>query len=569
MIVYREGDGTADPRPLLASVSARLGDAVPGRPEAADLLADFGEVEAGIVDALFPERDGRHPLAEALRAASLALGRLLAASVDGAGRHGRAGAAAVARRRIDAVAGLPLPERIGIRPAEGYAYYALYPETYLAAARRFFRGGSPGRVVVIGLRSIGTGLASAVAAGLDAPDGAVETLTLRPRGHPFGRRPVLDAALDGRLRRLAGEGAWFLVVDEGPGLSGSSFCGTAALLSELGVPDDRIVLFPSWLPDSAGFVSEDARTRWPRHPKAHAGFEEAWLPASHLAGARDLSGGAWRDLPGFGFTGLEMPVQPWHERRKYLADGVLHRFAGLGRHGAARLRRAQALAEAGFCPAPRGVVSGFLALDWVRGRPLARIERSKPDLLAAAVRYVGHLGRSHATGRRADPEALLAVLETNVPEGLGPDWTSRLGAVRALMPKPGEAAEIRIDGRMMPHEWVRLDDGRLLKTDALDHHDDHFQPGPQDLAWDVAGFAAECGLPPPVLRDFAQAVAEAAGDRRLPDRLPFHLAAYLAFRLGYARMAAAALGPTPDGAGMARLEMRYRCQLQRLLAGLG
>jgi hypothetical protein len=571
MIVYRDKSEAADPRPLLASLSADLGGA-PGHADAAGLLADFGEVEAGIADALFPDRDGVHPVADALRAASLALGRLLLPDPGGSGSgtgSGTGSAAAEARRRVDAVAALPLPARISLRPAEGHAYYALYPETYLAAARRFARGERPGLAVVIGIRSIGTSLSAAVAAGLEAEGVTAETLTLRPRGHPFDRRPVPDGALAGRLRKLAQGTAWFLVVDEGPGLSGSSFCGTAALLSEMGVPDGRIVLFPSWLPDPDGFVNKAARSRWRRHPKVHAGFEEAWLPGSHLAGAADLSGGAWRGLPGFGMTGLQLPVQPQHERRKYLAGGTLHRFAGLGRHGAARLRRAEELSAAGFSPAPRGIVSGFLALDWREGRPLGRIDRLDPGLLATAARYLGHLGRRHATGRAADPEALMAIVETNVAEGLGADWTARLGPVRAAMPKPGEAAEIALDGRMMPHDWLRLPDGSLLKTDALDHHDDHFQPGPQGLAWDLAGFAAEFGLPPPVLRDLAQAAGAEAGDPRLEDRLPFHLAAYLAFRLGYAQLAARTLGSTPDGLGMARLEKRYRCQLQRLIAALG
>lgn len=565
MIVYRDACEPADPHPLLAALSARLDAAASGPADAAGLLADFGEVEAGIADALFPGRDGHHRVAEALRAACLALGRLLLPATGGE----RRAAVMDAKRRIDAAAALPLPSRIGLKPAEGHAYYALYPETYLAAATRFARAERPRRAVVIGIRSIGTGLSAAVAAGLEAEGIETETLTLRPRGHPFDRRPAPDDALAARLRILAGGPAWFLVVDEGPGISGSSFCGTAGLLSEMGVPDGRIVLFPSWLPDPDGFINETARARWRRHRKVHAGFEEAWLPESHLASAVDLSAGAWRALPGFGPNGVQVPVQPQHERRKYLSGGTLHRFAGLGRHGAARLRRAEDLAAAGFCPAPRGLVSGFLGLDWREGRPLGRIDRRDPVLLATTARYVGYLGRRHATGRAADPEALMALVEDNVAEGLGPGWTGRLGPVRAAMPRPGEVAEVALDGRMMPHDWLRLPDGGLLKTDALDHHDDHFQPGPQDLAWDLAGFATEFGLPPPVLRDLARAAGEAAGDRRLPDRLPFHLVAYLAFRLGYARLAARTLGATPDGLGMARLEKRYRRRLRRLIAAFG
>jgi hypothetical protein len=38
----------------------------------------------------------------------------------------------------------------------------------------------------------------------------------------------------------------------------------------------------------------------------------------------------------------------------------------------------------------------------------------------------------------------------------------------------------------MPHEWLRVGD-RHVRTDALDHHRDHFLPDMTDTAWDVAG----------------------------------------------------------------------------------
>ena len=44
---------------------------------------------------------------------------------------------------------------------------------------------------------------------------------------------------------------------------------------------------------------------------------------------------------------------------------------------------------------------------------------------------------------------------------------------------------------LAPHEWLRLDDGNVRKTDAIAHGDDHLFPGPTDIAWDLAG-AIEC-----------------------------------------------------------------------------
>ncbi len=101
--------------------------------------------------------------------------------------------------------------------------------------------------------------------------------------------------------------------------------------------------------------------------------------------------------------------------------------------------------------------------------------------------------------------SLVEMIEVNVSEGLGSDWLSRLGDLERFRPLVANAPALAMDGRMMPHEWLATDAG-ILKTDAIDHHDDHFVPGPQDIAWDVAGFAAEFGLSSRTVRDFAESI---------------------------------------------------------------
>ena len=81
-----------------------------------------------------------------------------------------------AERSIQLEAAL-LPESIRVKRPEGYAFYALYPEAYLEAAAL---GPRRENIRVIGIRSIGTGLAAMVAAALGAPAPA----TVRPAGHP-------------------------------------------------------------------------------------------------------------------------------------------------------------------------------------------------------------------------------------------------------------------------------------------------------------------------------------------------------------------------------------------------
>jgi hypothetical protein len=103
-------------------------------------------------------------------------------------------------------AALRLPDEICGKTAEGYAHYALYPEAAFEAAARC-GWTSPPRV--LGLRSIGTGLAAMVAVGAGA---RLQPLTLRPVGPPFARRaaavrppavrdPVEPGAVRGGRRR--------------------------------------------------------------------------------------------------------------------------------------------------------------------------------------------------------------------------------------------------------------------------------------------------------------------------------------------------------------------------------
>lgn len=516
MIAYRELGQPADPRVLLEDCrrAARAGDL-------GDLLVAYGEFEAAVADALFPREDDLHPLAAAMRRVALAVARRYR------------GERLALEPLFEALARAPLPQRVIAMPAEGYAFYGLLPENYLEAAARFARARPPGNAICIGLRSIGASLSALVGAELAASGWRVELLTLRPRGAPFARAAALSRGLRRRLHRDAS--AWLLIVDEGPGLSGSSFAGVAAAL---GAPDRRVVFFPSWLPDGAQLASPQARERWARHEKAHAAFDAARL----WPGARDLSGGAWRRL-----LGVWPAVLPQHERRKHLTpDGRLFRFAGLGRHGRETRERAVSLAEARFAPPTIDLNGGFLEQRFVRARPMRRGE-ADGAFLAHAARYLAWRGRSFALDRAADPAPLQALQEANL--GSAP-------------PPPPAARAVLLDNRLAPHEWLRTPDG-WLKADAADHADDHFFPGPHDLAWDVAGFIVEFALPRAAAADFAAAVAAGARDPTLPERLPFYRRAYLAAQIGYAALARAALGAAPDARRFAMRARRMRHVLAR------
>jgi len=90
------------------------------------------------------------------------------------------------------------------------------------------------------------------------------------------------------------------------------------------------------------------------------------------------------------------------------------------------------------------------------------------------------------------------------------------------------------DNKLDRNEWRRADNGRLLKCDALDHHQSHDLIGCQPVEWDIAGAITEFELDE---NDVAELVC-ASGCATNDELLDFYCVAYPAFRLGHARLAA-------------------------------
>jgi hypothetical protein len=534
------------------------------------------ELEAAAEDALSPAEDALGTETAPLRHATRLAGRLMHATwrEDAAAAHDLRAAACAA---VGALDGLSLPEPVPMRVPEGFAWYAALPECHLEAAARVARELRPDRALCVGLRSIGTGLSAVAAAALEAWGCAVDRLTLRPRGDPFDRELRLSAPLRAFLRGAVGAGSLVLLVDEGPGLSGSSLGGAARAFEELGADDDQLVLLPAHAPQLERLVSESARARFRRHRCVVEPFERVWLASGRLAAAFgaaalvDASGGLWRRLA-YASEGECPAAHPGHERRKYLClprrswkagEPTLVKFEGLARYGRAARERARRLAAAGFGPQPRRLRHGFLETDWLGGRPLAAGDYG-PRVRDRIAAYVAHLARTESGAGPVPFEALAALIRVNSEETIGPDARPLVARLLRSETLVRAGAAIAVDGRMLPHEWVECG-GRLLKTDALDHHHDHWFPGCQDVAWDVAGASVEFGLDPSAERDLVAACARALAQDELAQRVPFHRAAYLAFRAGYSAFAASSLGASPDGRRFAALRERYRAALLRTL----
>jgi thiamine kinase-like enzyme len=103
----------------------------------------------------------------------------------------------------------------------------------------------------------------------------------------------------------------------------------------------------------------------------------------------------------------------------------------------------------------------------------------------------------------------------------------------------------------------------LLKLDAGTHGDNHFFPGPCDIAWDVAGTIVEWELQGNARKHFVGEYTRRSGDR-IAERLHPYLLAYATFRMGWSSMAVAAMQGECDEMLLTRDYRRYRAQAQLL-----
>ena len=525
VLVYREQTERRRTASLAQELS-RLVEAVEAshrHDDAIEALIVAGQLETAVLDATQPDVERPGAARTALDALARAAGLLAASSWRGLDLEVPLRDVQCALRRLREHSPL-LPREVDVKTPEGYAWYAVHPEAWFEAARR--AAAADDAVVVIGLRSIGASLSAIVAAAFE-PSRTMRVV-VRPRGHPFERRPRLHPELIDLLRLHGRE--TFLIVDEGPGMSGSSFIGVAEAMASLGVADSRIVLLPAWIPAGSQLSSERARSSWDRWRKVVVSPDSIGLLDHAVPGedeVREWSAGAWRNelLPSASWP----PVQPQHERRKWRTRRHVTRFIGLGRHGRDIADRIARMHDAGLGPKLEAVKHGYASLEFVDGRICA-----PPDgeLAAALARHLEWISEERVGGR-IDFDALVEMIEVNLREGLGCAATARLSRHRRVIE---DGVPVRIDGRLHPHEWVRTPE-RWIKLDGFEHHADHFYPGAQDLAWDLAGVAAEHSLQ---LRD--DVMGRLQRSRRVPrvpeERLRFYDVAYGGFRVGYAQLAA-------------------------------
>src|SRR5690349_8274786 len=221
---------------------------------------------------------------------------------------------------------LPVAEELRLATPEGFAYYALHPLAYADVLDQV--SGAEDGLLVVGIRSIGTTLSAVMAAAARLRGIKAERFTVRPQGHPYNRTAEFSAWQLAAIERYAPLGATFAVVDEGPGLSGSSFLAVAEALEQAGAPREKIVLVSSHAPNADALCAMDAARRWRRfNCAAVSGETRRPSQAVHFTG-----GGKWRHKA-FANESEWPAVWTSFERLKYLSsteheDPRLYKFAG-------------------------------------------------------------------------------------------------------------------------------------------------------------------------------------------------------------------------------------------------
>jgi hypothetical protein len=500
------------------------------RRAAVEALVSAGELEAALADAADPLE------AKVARATDTLAAAALGEAVDLAGC-------------AEALAHARAPRSLAIRPPTGFADHAVHPRAYACANELV----DTPEALVVGVRTIGTTLSAITAAALRARGVAARRVTV---AHAACGRADLGAEAAAAIARARASGATVLVVDEGPNGATSGLQSTGEAVVAAGVARERVVLVGSRPFEPMWSVDADVR-RFRTAVAPSAGF--APIRSTAWGAPLDISGGAWRYL--HYASDEDWPaVADALERRKLVAGGRLYKFEGLGSSGQAARHRASALAADGIALDACDEGDGWSSYAW-GGRPLHPRDLDA-QLAAHIARYCARRpSLCPLVSAEADLEPVVAA---NVERLLG---GAAIGGTRlAALLSPGALSIERIattDSRLAPHEWLRLEDGSVRKTDAITHGDDELFPGPTDIAWDLAGAIVEWGMDRGVRDYFLSAYRRASGDDPRA-RLDGWLVAYAAIRGGFTLFAREACDPAEAHRWDRELD-RYRSVLRSYL----
>ncbi|HEX8235684.1 MAG TPA: hypothetical protein VF600_06975 [Abditibacteriaceae bacterium] len=565
MIVYGDPSFQEPASVLVERLRVQVAALQAVRPQLDDLrtlLISAGQLEQAVHDAIAgPQLDEREALLQQVESATTQAALAFYAGWN-TGQKGLAPATISTAEALSSLASTlngmrDLPAQpITVKIPEGFAFYTLYPEQYCLATLSWInqhREEPEHQIIVVGVRSIGTSLSALVLATLRNVGWPATRVTVRPSGHPFERHCDLRK---GQLSSSASA----LVVDEGPGISGSSMASVADALVKCGIERSRITFLPGHGGEPGYAASASVRQWWvsvPRYVAEHDELrwgdcslqqllarETAQLCGEEVVNIEDAGGGLWR-------RAAYRDEQSWpavcalFERAKYLCTTrngrrVFWKFMGLTTHGSSGdvFSQWERRAVSGWTPAPLARVAGFVATPWLDGTP------SQHDADASTLQHIaqylaGVAGEPLTTEeQRTAVNRLQEMLYWNTHEALGEAVAERVkNWCRATVDFSAQPWPRYVDGRMAPHEWLRTPDHKLIKTDSVGHDTDHTIVGPQAWLWDVAGTMSEWNLEEEHCALFLQELAN--NGLTVPvHALAFYRMAYAAFRLGQCTMCA-------------------------------
>jgi hypothetical protein len=245
------------------------------------------------------------------------------------------------------------------------------------------------------------------------------------------------------------------------------------------------------------------------------------------------------------------------ERLKFLTpDGFnFFKFEGLGRFGELVQQRAHSLAEAGFgCPVTDA--GGGFALYTTVALRSPKSGSVSDEIVERIARYCTF----RAVEFRVDDCAsapLAEMLRFNVQQEFGIELNFDAELLASSQP-------VLADARMQPHEWIQKEDGMLIKTDGVTHGDDHFFPGPCNIAWDLAGTAVEWNLHPDALALLLLRFRQMSGID-VSRRIRIFILAYAIFRMAFCKMASGTLRGTAEEFRLRTAYFYYRRRAEEYL----
>jgi hypothetical protein len=471
-----------------------------------------------------------------------------------------------------------------IKVPEGLQSYALYPEAYVASARRWagkHRATDSNQATVIGIRSIGTTLSAAITATLRSMDWQIARFTVRPMGHPFRRRTSLEGHRFNR-RSLV------IIADEGPGLSGSSMASAAAAVVEAGADPQKLSFFPGhagepgaqatsevrrWWEVISRFVTSQSSLRWDGN-SLHQCLALKWT--NDAVQFEDLSAGAWRAKAYPDESCWPPLARPFASIKLRSSDPggkcVSWKFVGLGpwiddQTDSLHQAWKQSLdrADQGWSPPPLATSHGYLAVAWMRGTPLRPLDAKDPRIIEHIGRYIAQVAgpRLPSVEQSAAIERLAQMLYSNTKEALGETLADRTRLFFAHA-QNGQHSPSYGDGRMAPHKWLRTGDGRIWKTDGLAHQADHTVVGRQSVLWDVAATLIEWKLDARAAARLLGTI-ERSGIVIERDALKFHCLCYAGFKLGQMAFCEQVEAEPGEKARLSKARCEYQEALRSLL----